>query len=93
MPDFHEQRLAKLEAARKALEDSFIVMTHLETKAGARVKERAEFIASLEAGMKSHELRLAKQEEASALLGQRIDRLVLAMGNLISRIPPSTLAQ
>ena len=29
----HEQRLAKLEAARKELEDSFIVMAHLETKA------------------------------------------------------------
>jgi hypothetical protein len=91
--DDHEQRLARLEAARKELEDSFIVMTHLETKAAARVKEHAEFIASLEAGMKSHELRFAKQEEASALLGRRIDQLVLAIGDLISRIPPSALAQ
>src|SRR5208283_2786773 len=28
----HEGRKARLEAARKELEDSFIVMTHLETK-------------------------------------------------------------
>jgi hypothetical protein len=41
----HEERLANLEAARRELEDSFIVMTHLETKAAARVKEHAEFIA------------------------------------------------
>jgi hypothetical protein len=43
-PDDHEQRLAKLEAARRELEDSLIVMTHLETKAAARVREHAEFI-------------------------------------------------
>jgi hypothetical protein len=41
--------IARLEAARRELEDSFIVMTHLETKAAARVKEHAEFIAAHEA--------------------------------------------
>jgi hypothetical protein len=40
--DDHEQRLAKLEAARRELEDSFIVMSHLETKAAARIREHAE---------------------------------------------------
>ena len=49
--DDHEQRRARLEAARRELEDSFIVMTHLETKAAARVKEHAEFIAAHEAAM------------------------------------------
>ena len=41
----HEERIARLEAARRELEDSFIVMAHLETKSAARVKEHAEFIA------------------------------------------------
>jgi uncharacterized coiled-coil protein SlyX len=41
----HEDRIARLEAARKELEDSFIIMTHLETKSAARMKEHAEFIA------------------------------------------------
>ena len=41
----HLERKARLEAARRELEDSFIVMAHLETKSAARVKEHAEFIA------------------------------------------------
>jgi len=41
----HEERISRLEAARKELEDSFIVMAHLETKSAARLKEHAEFIA------------------------------------------------
>jgi hypothetical protein len=41
----HEDRSVRLEAARKELEDSFVVMVHLETKSSARIKEHAEFIA------------------------------------------------
>ena len=41
----HLERKARLEAARREPEDSFIVMAHLETKSAARVKEHAEFIA------------------------------------------------
>ena len=41
----HEERIARLEAARRELEDSLIVMAHLEIKSAARVKEHAEFIA------------------------------------------------
>jgi hypothetical protein len=44
-PNDHEERIARLEAARKELEDSVIVTAHLETKSAARVKEHAEFIA------------------------------------------------
>jgi chromosome segregation ATPase len=83
--DDHEQRLAKLEAARKELEDSFTVMTHLETKAAARLKEHAEFIAA-------HKAAIAKQVERASILDERVDKLVLAIGDLISRIPPSALA-
>jgi len=84
--DDHEQRLAKLEAARKELEDSLIVMMHLETRAAARVKEHAEFIAA-------HEAAIAKQVERTSVLDERVDKLVVAIGELISRIPPSALTQ
>lgn len=90
--DDHEQRLKKLEAARKEMEDAMVVMAHLEARAASRIKEHAEFVASIEAGIKSHESRIAKQEETSDLLGQRVDKLVLAIGDLISRIPPTALS-
>jgi len=43
--DDHEERTARLEAARKEMEDALIVMAHLETKSAARLKEHAEFVA------------------------------------------------
>jgi len=45
-------RLTRLEAARKELKDSFIVMAHLETKSAARIREHAEFIARHEQVMR-----------------------------------------
>jgi 4'-phosphopantetheinyl transferase EntD len=50
----HETRLATLEAARKEMEDTMVVMAHLEAKSAARIKEHAEFIAGQEAAMKLH---------------------------------------
>jgi septal ring factor EnvC (AmiA/AmiB activator) len=83
---------ARLEAARKEMEDAMIVMAHLEAKAASRIQEHAEFIATIEAGIKSHESRIAEREETSDLLGQRVDKLVLAIGDLISRIPPASFS-
>jgi flagellar biosynthesis chaperone FliJ len=91
--DDHEQRLARLEAARRELEDSFIVMTHLETKAAARIREHAEFIAAHEAAIAKQEAATAKQVERTSVLDERVDKLVLAIGKLISRIPPSGFSQ
>ena len=58
MNDNHEERIAKLEAARIEREDAFIVMTHLETKASARIKEHAEFIAHHETMMSEFDEKL-----------------------------------
>ncbi len=85
-PDDHEQRLARLKTVRRELEHSLVVMTHLETKAAARVKDHAEFIAAQEAA-------IAKQVERTSVLDERVDKLVLAIGELISRIPPSPLSR
>lgn len=46
----HEKRIRKFEAARKDVEDALIVMAHLETKASARVKEHADFLAEHDNG-------------------------------------------
>ena len=44
-----EERVSKLEAARKEMEDALVVMAHLESKSVARIKE----MRSLSPGMKS----------------------------------------
>jgi hypothetical protein len=49
--DDHEERLRKLEAARREMEDALVVMAHLESKAAARIKEHAEFISDHQAAM------------------------------------------
>ena len=59
----HEERLRKLEAARKEMEDTMVVMAHLESKAGARIKEHAEFMVLLEDGARRHELAMREFDE------------------------------
>ncbi len=76
MPDF-EIRLKALEAAHKELEDSFIVMTHLETKMGQALREQAEYMAS-------HEQRLRQAELHNRDVDARIEKLVSAIGTLIA---------
>jgi hypothetical protein len=65
--DDHELRLAKLEAARRQLEDPFILMAHLEMKAAARIREHVEFIAEHEARLRSHSEFIDGQEAAMRL--------------------------
>jgi len=87
--DDHELRLTRLEAARKELEDSFIVMTHLETKAAARVKEHAEFIADHETAIRSHAEFMAGQEAAMKLHTQKMnefDDKLNALIDIVSRM-------
>ena len=80
--DDHELRLTRLEAARKELEDSFIVMAHLETKAAARVREHAEFIAGQEAAMKLH---TQKMNEFDDKLNALIDIVSRMQGGMEAR--------
>ncbi len=80
MPDF-ETRLTALEAARKELEDAFIVMTHLETRQSQALREQAEYVAS-------HEKRLQEAEQRNRDVDARIEELVSATGALISGQKP-----
>ncbi len=81
--DDHEHRIRHLEDARKELEDAFIVMTHLETKAAARVKEHAEFIAEHEVRLRSHAEFMASQEAAMRLHAQKMNEFDQKLNALI----------
>jgi uncharacterized coiled-coil protein SlyX len=64
----HEDRIAKLEAARKEMEDTMVVMAHLESKAGARIKEHAEFIA--------------RHEQAMSEIDEKLNALITIVGKM-----------
>ena len=71
--DDHERRIRALEEARKELEDSFLVMTHLETKQSNVMKQQAEAIE--------------EQRKLNQDTDKRIADLVSAIGKLISKMP------
>jgi len=69
----HESRITALEAARKEIEDSLIIMAHLETKQSTLLREQAEY-------MTIHEKRLRQAEEQNRDVDKRIADLVSAIG-------------
>ena len=71
--DDHERRIRALEEARKELEDSFLVMAHLETKQSNVIKQQTEAI---------EEQRKLNQET-----DKRIADLVSVIGKLTSKMP------
>jgi hypothetical protein len=84
--DDHEERIARLEAARKEMEDALIVMAHLETKSAGRVKEHAELIADHELRVKEHAEFIARHEEFVAYHEQiirEIDEKLNALINIV----------
>jgi hypothetical protein len=78
--DDHETRIKALEQARKELEDSFIVMTHLETKQSNLIKIWAEETGKIRA-------QVAEQRKLNQETDKRIADLVSAIGTLIARMP------
>ncbi|MGA8028503.1 MAG: hypothetical protein WB992_15270 [Bryobacteraceae bacterium] len=75
-----EQRMERLEKARKEIEDSVIVMAHLENEMSQMLRDQAKYVAS-------HEARLRQQEERDRILDERIDKLVSAISEMIRRNP------
>jgi L-ribulose-5-phosphate 3-epimerase UlaE len=78
--DDHETRIKALEQGRKELEDSFIVMTHLETKQSNLIKIWAEETEKIRA-------QVAEQRKLNQETDKRIADLVSAIGTLIARMP------
>jgi hypothetical protein len=77
--DDHEQRLGRLEAARREMEDTLVVMAHLESKSAARMKEHAEFLVAMD---KRHELKMAEFDDK---LNALIDMIGRQQGGIESR--------
>ena len=82
------KRMEAMEKAHKELEDSFIVMTHLETRMSQFLREQAEYIAGHEARLREHEARLREQEQRDRILDERIEKLVSAIGEMTRHLPP-----
>lgn len=58
-----EERVSRLEAARKEMEDALVVMAHLESKSAARIKEHAEFIARHEEWWDKHQIAMQEFDD------------------------------
>ena len=82
----HETRIRALEEARKELEDALLVMTHLETKQSNLIKLQAEETEKLRT-------QTAEQRKLNQETDKRIADLVSAIGQLISRMPPTPAPQ
>jgi len=54
----YEERISRLESARKEMEDTLVVMAHLESKASERIKEHAQFIAYHQSAMREFDDKL-----------------------------------
>lgn len=65
--------------AHKELEDSFIVMTHLETKMSQMLRDQAEYLAG-------DDTRLEELRERDRITDERIDKLVSAIREFTRRV-------
>jgi hypothetical protein len=82
----HEIRIAKLEAARKELEDAFIVMTHLETKQSNVIKGLAETQAEFAARQVARQAELEEFEKRHVLRMSEFDEKLNALIDIVSRM-------
>src|SRR3954453_13936499 len=93
--DDHERRIQALEQARKELEESFLVMTHLETKQSNVIKQQSQAVDNLRSLAEEHRLRLEADEEREREFRREIDRriadLVSAIGKLIATVRPAQI--
>jgi hypothetical protein len=71
-----EERVGRLEQARKELEDAFIVMTQLETRMSQNLRQQAEWLAELEPRMRQAEKALAEMTIKNLEMQEKIDFII-----------------
>ena len=64
------------------MEDALVVMAHLESKAAARIKEHAEFIAEHERFIASQEAAWQKHTEAMSEFDEKLNALIDTVGKM-----------
>jgi hypothetical protein len=74
-----------LEAARKELEDAFIMMTHLETKQSNVIKGLAKTQAEFAARQAARQAELEEFEKRHALRMSEFDEKLNALIDIVSR--------
>jgi hypothetical protein len=72
----HEQRIAALERARHDLEDAVIVMSGLESRQSAMLKEHSELIVEHERWYARMQQMSANMRENLAEIGHKLDGLI-----------------
>lgn len=82
-PDNLESRIQTLEAARKELEDTLIVTTHLQQRQSRLLREQSEYVASHEERLRVMDERIEKLVSGASGVDERIEKLVSAIGALI----------
>ena len=71
-----ENRVTRLEIARKEIEDSFIVMAQLEARMSRSLRQQAEWLANLEPRMQKAEKALADMAIKNLEMQEKIDFLI-----------------
>jgi hypothetical protein len=81
MADLNE-RVSKLETARKEMEEAMVVMAHLEARSASRIKEHAEFLAAHETAMRESDSKLAAHTIAMTEFDSKLNALI----DIVSRM-------
>lgn len=76
--------LARIRGKFTDLEDALIVQAHLEKRLAEQTKEHAHRLASLLSGLEAES---AERRAKDAALDARVDKLISAIGEFISRRP------
>jgi len=74
---------------KKEVDDALAVMGGLQARQGRVLKEHSEWLQEHDRAMARIEASLAAQVAAGKETDERIDKLVIAIGELVSRMPPA----
>jgi hypothetical protein len=77
--------LARIRGKFTDLEDAMVVQAHLEKGLVEQTKEHARLLAKFISGLEAEAI---ERRAKDAVLDARVDKLVIAIGELISRVPP-----
>jgi hypothetical protein len=75
----------RMQAAIKELEETAIVMSHIQAKQSEYLKDHIEWLHSHDLAMARHDREMAEARERDKELGERISALVSGIGEFMRR--------